>query len=162
MKGKGALRRAVPAVLILLLGVSALWLARPRPVRAADCVVTVNGRPLEAGGRPAAIEAEGELLVWVDPVARQLGYEVAREGDALRVEDSIQWALLRSGAAEADFTGKLTVINLTRELPLPGPVREYRGELYASLAVFEGFFNEVTAGPGELDISPVVYELCGG
>lgn len=69
-------------------------------------------------------------------------------GTPLRVEDSIQWALLRSGAAEADFTGKLTVINLTRELPLPGPVREYRGELYASPAVFEGFFNEVTAGPG--------------
>lgn len=161
-KTKKLLAGALAAVLLVGAG---MWLGMNRPwrIRAADCTVTVKDQPLNTRDlpqRPAAIYADGELLVWAAPVARQLGYTVQqREDGALLLEDSIQQVALRPGDNTAVFTGKLKIIDLSREELLPAPTERYRGEVYVSPAVFEGFFNVLTQGENSLDISPVVYEL---
>jgi len=72
---------------------------------------------------------------------------------AVRVEDGIQWVLVKSGSQAVQFTGKLKIINLTQEVDLPAPVQTHKGVTYVPASLFEPFFNEVVVKDGNVSIS---------
>lgn len=94
-------------------------------------------------------------MVPLRQTAEALGYTVSwmPEEKAVRVEDVIQWALVKSGSQTVPFTGKLKIINLTQEVDLPAPVQTRKGVTYVPASFFEPFFNEVVVKDGSVSIS---------
>ena len=122
----------------------------------------VNGQTPDLSDLPRPIyEEDGSVMIPLRKTAEALGLTVAWRADlhAAQVEDSVQSALVQDGSAAADFTGKLTVINLTREETMPAAARIFQGYTYVPASYFEWFFNDVTVSGTAVSVDPIVYYL---
>lgn len=116
----------------------------------------VNGKIVEPDDHALSpYEVQGAVMVPLRQTAEALGYAVSwmPEEKAVRVEDGIQWALVKSGSQAVQFTGKLKIINLTQEVDLPAPIQTRKGVTYVPASLFEPFFNEVVVKEGSVSIS---------
>jgi hypothetical protein len=118
--------------------------------------LTVNGQAVQvkaAGQMP--FEQKGTVMVPLRATAEALGYKVSWSASdkAVKVDESIQSATVKEGSTEAKYTGKLKIINLSRDVELPAAVQSIKGVLYVPLIFFEPFFNEIIVNEGNVSIS---------
>ncbi|MBB6023376.1 hypothetical protein HNR77_004476 [Paenibacillus sp. JGP012] len=118
--------------------------------------LTVNGRVVEVKrAEQMPYEQKGTVMVPLRAAAEALGYKVSwiAEEKAVKVDESIQSALVKEGSTEAKFTGKLKIINLTQNVQLPAAVQSKKGVMYVPVTFFEPFFNEIIVKEGNVSIS---------
>jgi hypothetical protein len=122
----------------------------------------VNHKNIDLGDLPKNIYKDNNcMMIPLSKTAEALGYTVTWLPDerGIRIEDSIQSAIVHEGSSDVSWIGKLRVIDLTRESNLESDVVILNGYTYISAQFFESFFNEVTVDDGIVSISPVVYSI---
>jgi hypothetical protein len=130
---------------------------------AAPVALTVGGKAVDTSGLRQVYVHNGTVMVPFRKTAQALGYTVSWNGrlHCAQAEDSIQSVRVSDGSAAANWTGKLTVINLTRQTGLAEKAVIVQGVTYVPAALFEGFFNDVTTTGSTVDISPQMAYLDG-
>lgn len=124
---------------------------------ASPAALTVGGKAVDTSGLPRQVYVHnGTVMVPFRKTAQALGYAVSWNDrlHCAQAEDGIQSVRVSDGSAAANWTGKLTVINLTRQTDLAEKAVIVQGVTYVPAALFEGFFNDVTVKGGAVDISP--------
>lgn len=137
----------------------------PNPEMPMVRQIIVNGEALGLLDLPVEFYQEGEAtMVPLRRIGEALGLTVGwdPETGVITIEDSVQKATLHNGSAQVVFTGKLKVIDLSRELECAAPVTILGdGYTYVPLSFFEEFFQEVEENAYSVTITTHVYELDG-
>lgn len=109
--------------------------------------IIVNGEALDLLDLPVDFYKEGEItMVPLRRIGEALGLTVGWDPETgdITIEDSVQKAALHNGSTEVVFTGKLKIINLSREMECTAPVTILGdGYTYVPLSFFEEFFQDV-------------------
>lgn len=110
---------------VFLCALCVLALALPASAAsAAAYTISVNGTAVSTDRLPSGAYLQGDaVMVPLRLIGEQLGYQVTWDKASREavMEDSIQKVALRSGSDAAVFTGKLQVIDLTRDVTLSSP-----------------------------------------
>lgn len=118
---------------------------------------------LDLSALPSAPFYDGEtLMVPLRAVAEALGYTVGWDAEtgAITVDDDyIQYAVLKNGSALAAFTGRLQVIDMSREVENAAKTVILDGRTYVPAEFFTEFFNDVTLTEEGLFIAPGTAEI---
>ena len=126
----------------------------------ADCPdkVVVNGNEIDAGALPCPSYSEGNtLMIPLRAVAEALGYKVGwnSETGAITVDDEyIQSATLYDGSTKAIFSGRLSVIDMSREIENAQKTTVIDGHTYVPSEFFKEFLNDVITDGKTLKVSP--------
>lgn len=147
------IRRSVLCVFCLL--------ALTLPIFAASgstvYTLSVNGTIVDVRSLPKPVYTQnGTVMIPFRKTAEALGYAVTwndREHCA-QAEDRIQSASVCGGSAVVRWTGKLAVIDLTRQTALKEKAVIAQGVTYVPAQLFEEFFNDVVIRDGVVSISP--------
>ena len=120
---------------------------------------------LDLSGLPVQPYRQGdEIMVPLARVSQALGYLVSWDpvtGDITVDDDYIQKVTLRHGSAEADFSGHLTVIDMSRQVELSAAANVIDGCTYVPLSLFCEFFNETSVDGSAVYVAPSMVELDG-
>lgn len=151
--------------------VGELWAPTSSP--APPYTIVVGEKELDLGALPVpAFEpnapggAAWTVMVPLRLIGEALGYEVGWDPatGTVTLEDGIQKAALLAGDRAAAFTGKLTIINLDREVELLHAPVILQGTTYVPVEFFEEFLNTVSieeAPSGRvITIAPQTAEIC--
>lgn len=117
--------------------------------------MTVSGNKLDSSNIP--YYSGKTLMVPLGEISTALGYKYSYDkaaGKAIVDDDYIQSAEFTVGSDEVKFTGKLQVIDLSREINLVKKAVDRNGCVYVPLELFEEFFNDVSADGGNVTVSP--------
>lgn len=147
---------------LLTLALLAGALVLPAQAVSPAWTLTVNGKAMDLSALPAPVREEnGTVMIPLRLTAEALGLTVTwlPEEKAARVEDSVQSALIRFGSADVAWTGKLKVINLSRDTAMDAPAAVVRGVTYVPARLFEEYFCTVSIGSGTVDVEPIVYTV---
>ncbi|PYE47211.1 copper amine oxidase N-terminal domain-containing protein [Paenibacillus barcinonensis] len=118
--------------------------------------LTVNGRVVEVKrAERMPFEQKGTVMVPLRATAEALGYKVSwiAAEKAVKVDESIQFAMVKEGSMQVQYTGKLKIINLSQDVELPAAVQSIKGVMYVPVTFFEPFFNEIIVNEGNVSIS---------
>lgn len=137
------------------------------PAFAAENPVTysvmVNDRAIDLSDLPVAPYEEGTtVMVPLRKISEALNYRVdwnAKTQDITVDDEYIQKAVLREGTDAVVFEGRLTVINMDREIKNAAPTVIHEGYTYVPLEFFREFFNDTAVNSGCITISPSRSEL---
>ncbi len=162
------MKKILPAILIFVLALAVAIPAfasgeREKQEAAPACTVLVGleEQELELADRP--YEKDGVLMIPLCEVADALGLRVEQDPDtgAVTVDDDyIQSAVVTPGKAAVTFTGRLQVIDMSREVELQAAAAVRSGCVYVPASFFEEFFFDVTIGDGTVTLAPQMAELC--
>ncbi len=97
------------------------------------------------------------LMVPLCPIAEALGYSVVWQAETgqVTVEDAYtQKATLQPGTKTVAFEGKLTVIDLSRQIEAVEAIVIDEGRTFVPLAFFEEFFNTTCLEGAAVTIEP--------
>lgn len=129
----------------------------------AAYTISVSGHTLDLSGLPVAPYAQdGTIMVPLRKIGEALGYKIgwdAKTG-AITVDDEyIQKATLYDGTAVVVFEGKLSVINMSREIENSVETVIYGGCTYVPLEFFQEFFNDTAVEGTAVTIAPSICEI---
>lgn len=139
--------------------------AAPQPIvvsQPAAYTLTVNGSALDLSTLPRPLYKDGStVMVSLRKTAEALGLTVTwlPSEKGMQVEDSVQSATLHSGSTAVKWTGKLKIIDLSRDTELASAAVIWSGYTYVPAEFFEEFFCTVSTAGGAVDIAPIVYTL---
>lgn len=126
-------------------------------------VVGVGEEALDLSGLPRQPYYQGEaLMVPLAKIAQALGYQVSwnSETGAVVVEDAYtQRATLFHENPTVVFEGKLTIIDLSRQVEYVADPVGHQGCLYVPLEFFEEFFNVVEVDGAVISVAPMMAEI---
>lgn len=117
--------------------------------------MNVNGKRLSTKAQPYL--SGKALMVPLEDTAAALGYLCcADDNGAVTVDDDyIQKARITAGSDEVEFTGLLSVIDLSRDITMETPAEEKGGVIYVPLSFWEEFFNDTSCSSDNvITISP--------
>lgn len=128
--------------------------------------VSVSGRALDLSGLPVAPYAQGDtVMVPLRKVGEALGYKIGWDAEtgAITVDDEhIQKATLYEGTSAVTFEGRLSVINMSREMENSVKTVIYGGCTYVPLEFFQEFFNDTAVEGTAVTIAPSMCEINSG
>ena len=149
------------AACLILLAIPAL--AVSAAPAAVPYSLIVNGKTLDLSDlpRPVYESASGSVMIPLRKTAEALGLSVQWLGDeqCAFVEDSVQSARVFDGSASVRWTGKLKIIDLTRDTTMTAPALLFKGYTYVPAQLFEEFFNTVSVSNGVVTVEPNVYTI---
>ena len=153
------------SVLFLIITASA-WAADPVYWQETDTFEILVGTEQEALGDLSCMPyyEKKTLMVPLRPIAEALGYSVAwcAETGKVTVEDAYtQKAVLRQGTKTIVFEGKLTIINLSRQMEAAEEIVIDEGHTFVPLAFFEEFFNKTRLEGTTVIVEPEMAEAYG-
>lgn len=127
-------------------------------VKAAPYRIIVNGTPLDT--KLSAYEKDGIIMLPLRAVGEALGYKVDWvPNTGIIMEDTIQKVVLQDASATAQFTWKLTNINLSGPIDLDTKVVVNNGSTFVPMSLFELFFNDVSVEGTIIAVSSGINEL---
>lgn len=135
------------AASVLFVTVTAsVWAAEPAHRQEIGNFEILVGAEREALGHLSAkpYYKNETLMVPLRPIAEALGYSVVWQAETgqVTVEDAYtQKAMLQPGTKIVAFEGKLTVIDLSRQIEAAEAIVMDEGCTFVPLAFFEEFFN---------------------
>lgn len=125
--------------------------------------ISVSGRTLDLSDLPVAPYIQGDtVMVPLRKIGEALGYKIGWDAEtgAITVDDEyIQKATLYAGTAAVVFEGRLTVINMSRELENSVETVIHDGCTYVPLEFFQEFFNDATVEGTTVTIAPSMCEI---
>lgn len=129
----------------------------------AAYTVSVSGHTLDLSDLPTAPYAQGgTIMVPLRKIGEALGYKIGWDAEtgAITVDDEyIQKATLYAGTAAVVFEGRLTVINMSRELENSVETVIHDGCTYVPLEFFQEFFNDTAVEGTAVTIAPSMCEI---
>ena len=129
-------------------------------VFAADKTVTgltVDGKAIDISAQIMPYYEGDMVMVPLRTVSEALGYSVGWDGEKgeAYVEDAYtQKAVIKNGETKIDFYGKLTIIDLTREVEEPAAAAIKNGVTFVPVNFFGEFFNDTAVKDGNISIEP--------
>ncbi len=120
--------------------------------------LTVNGQDTMLSDLPVLIyEKDGSVMVPLRKIGEALGYKAdwdEKTGDIIIDDGYIQKAVLHDGSQNVEFTGRLKVINMSREIQNTVPTEIHGGYTYVPLEFFGEFFNDTSFDGTNINVEP--------
>lgn len=155
-------------ILTVMLALAAVFcLCVPSFASEADTAytVSVSGHTLDLSGLPAALYAQGDtIMVPLRKIGEALGYKIGWDAEtgAITVDDEyIQKATLYDGTSAVIFEGRLSVINMSREVENSVETVIHDGCTYVPLEFFQEFFNDTAIEGTVITIAPSMCAISG-
>ena len=152
----------IVTVLTLLSSVSVFAENTPNS-QTTQYTITVNGQELNTDNLPYQPYGSGDtVMLPLRMVSEALGYKVDWDArtNAVTVDDEyIQKAVLTEGSAEAEFIGRLTVIDMSRKVENAAETVIYDGCTYVPAEFFKEFLNDVVIDGTSVSVSPSMCEI---
>ena len=130
-----------------------------------NVLIGLDKRELNTDGLPMkAYSEDGVVMVPLRRVSEALGYVVdwnPENGEITVDDDYIQSAVLRHNSKNVIFSGKLKVIDMSRETENIRETVIINGCTYVPAAFFREFLNDVTVTGNTVIITPSMAELVG-
>lgn len=125
--------------------------------------IGLDKKEIGTSNLPSAPYLRGNtLMLPLRIISEGLGYTVTwdPETETITVDDDyIQYATLREGSADAVFTGRLKVIDMSRKTEMPEKAEIIDGHTYVSSDFFREFLNDVVIDGETVSVSPSMAQI---
>ena len=154
------MKKMLAAALAAVLTTGVFAAAADNPYR-----ITIGTEKMEAdtSNLPSAAYLRGNtLMLPLRIISEGLGYTVTwdPETETITVDDDyIQYATIREGSADAVFTGRLKVIDMSRETEMPEKAEIIDGHTYVPSDFFKEFLNDVVIDGETVSVSPSMAQI---